>query len=158
MNLHYNQGTVIVLQIIILISVIMKLLVSLIFLRNYVNTLPDSTAKKLVDFATCAILQKLQIVPNVQHYVLMGSKNVWKFVQLANRDVCVTSFLTHSKVNIHIMLIGKWVIAISVVLKCPVFKLQAIPNLIFFTNNIEVPESLSNREYQTNFRKVHLKL
>ena len=129
MNLHYNQGTVIVLQIIILISVIMKLLVSLIFLRNYVNTLPDSTAKKLVDFATYAILQKLQIVPNVQHFVPMGSKNVWKFVQLANPDVCVTSLLTHLKVNIHIMLIGKWMIAISVVLKCTEFKLQAIPNL-----------------------------
>ena len=115
----------------------MRLLVSLIFLRNYVNTLPDSTAKKLVDFATCAILQKLQIVQNVQHFVPMGSKNVWKFVQLANPDVCVTSFLTHLKVNIHIMLIGKWIIAISVVLKCPVFKLQAIPNHNFLRTTLK---------------------
>ena len=54
----------------------MKLLVSLICLQNYVNTLPDSIAKKLVDFVTYAILQKPQIVQNVQYFVPMGSKNV----------------------------------------------------------------------------------
>ena len=133
----------------------MKLLVSLMFLWNYANTLPDSIAKKHVDFVTCAILQKLQIVQNVQHFVPMESKNVWKFVQLANPDVCVPS-LNYSKINIHMKLIGKWIwiIVHSVVsnpknAKLGKLKLQVSQTQTssLFTN-IKLPESLRNPKHR----------
>ena len=129
----------------------MKLLVSPMFLWNYANTLPDSIAKKHVDFVTCAILQKLQIVQNVQHFVPTESKNVWKFVQLANPDVCVPS-LNYSKINIHMKLIGKWIFVLRIVsnpknakLKLQVSQTQTSS---LFTN-IKLPKSLRNPKHRS---------
>ena len=65
----------------------MKLLVSLIFLRNYVNTLPDSTAKKLVDSAICVILYlEVQIAQSAQHFAILVSINVTVYVKLVKPD------------------------------------------------------------------------
>ena len=48
----------------------------------------DSTAKKLVDSATCVILYpEVQIVQNAQHFAILVSINVAVCVKLGKQDV-----------------------------------------------------------------------
>ena len=48
----------------------------------------DSTAKKLVDSATCVILYpEVQIVQNAQHFAILVSINVAVYVKLVKLDV-----------------------------------------------------------------------
>merc|ERR1711878_159285 len=52
------------------------------------NILVNSTAKKLVDSAICAILYlEVQIVQNVRHFAILVSINVPVYVKLAKTDV-----------------------------------------------------------------------